>query len=84
MPNREDRLKSSYSAERRKVRGLSDSALKKRRAKLQATIDRATRDFVANLEKSVATGAMSPQEAADEFAAFKRQLDDFKVPFGPN
>jgi hypothetical protein len=84
MPNRDDRAKKAYLDEKRKGRRLSDSKLEKRLAELQATLDRATRDYVAALEKSVASGAMSRQEATEKLAAFKRGLDNFKVPFGPN
>jgi hypothetical protein len=84
MANRDDRAKKAYTDERRKVRRLSESKLEERIAELQATLDRATRDYVAALEKSVVSGAMSKQEATEKFAAFKRELDNFKVPFGPN
>lgn len=75
---------AAYRDERPRVRSMSDAQLKRRRAELEGIIERATRDFVANLEKSVAIGSMTVKEAADEFAAFKRQLRDAKIPFGPN
>lgn len=59
---------------------MSDEDLAKRRAQLQDTIEQATRDLIATLEKSVAIGSMTADQAADEFAKFTSQLKQIKGP----
>jgi hypothetical protein len=84
MARQRRKIDNIYRTERRRVRGLSDKGLAKRRAKAEETIERATRELIEDLEKSVAIGSMTAQEAADEFAAFKRKLEQIKRPSEPN
>ena len=80
------RQRNTDENERRRIRGLSDEMLATRRAKakLKEAIERATRQIGEKLDKSVAIGSMTAQEAIDEFKAFTRQLNQIKRPSEPN
>jgi len=68
--------------ERRGLPGLSDQEFSARRAELEGVIEEATRDFIKTIEKSVASGAMSAEEASAEIERFKRELAQITGPSG--
>ncbi|HEY1308491.1 MAG TPA: hypothetical protein VGF24_33310 [Vicinamibacterales bacterium] len=45
-------------------------------------IEEATRDFIKTIEKSVASGAMTAEEASAEIERFKRELAQITGPSG--
>ncbi|HKE84459.1 MAG TPA: hypothetical protein VKB50_11915 [Vicinamibacterales bacterium] len=77
--------KSNHDASRDEqhgLRGPSDDELSARRAELEGVIEEATRDFIKTIEKSVASGAMTAEEASVEIERFKRELAQLTGPSG--
>jgi hypothetical protein len=68
--------------ERRELPGLPDQEFSARRAELEGVIEEATRDFIKTIEKSVASGAMTAEEASAEIERFKRELAQITGPSG--
>ena len=77
-------LDDIYRLERRRIQGLSAKALAKRKAALEEIVERATRDLVENLKKTVAMGGMTAEEAAEYFAAFTLKVNSIRGPSEPN
>ena len=68
--------------ERRGLPELSDEDVSARRAELESVIEEATRDFIKTIEKSVASGAMTAEEASAEIERFTRELAQITGPSG--
>ena len=71
MVKRND-LVGAYLDERARLKGLSDTEVRDRRAKLQAKIESLKREYIQNLKASVTAGHMSATDAAAELTAFER------------
>ena len=57
-----------------RVGTMSNDELARRRAQLEAVSDQAERDIIAALEAAVVTGTLTAEQAAAEYADFRRKL----------
>jgi hypothetical protein len=70
----EIRIGDWFWEETLRVGTMSNDELARRRAQLEAISGQAERDYIAALESEVVTGTLTAEQAAAEYADFRRKL----------